>query len=494
MAATPQRRKTTKAPVQSAREVEEKYRQLFDSATDMIFLRDPAKGTLLDVNAAAYRLLGYGRDELLWADYFSLLANDAERVEARRGFAEALEQGSATGPALLKRKDGSTFEAEVRNTPVTIAGKVWMLGIARDLTAQRQLERRALAFYQAFRNSNDSMFYTDRNGIIQDVNDAFVRRFGYSREEAVGRSPRIVRSRHTTDEIYKALWGDILSSDKGYWRGRVINRTKSGEEVSVLLSITAVRDASDRIVGFVSSAFDMTEIESLNRRLSKSESLAAVGAMAAVLAHEIRNPLGSLVTAAASLGRDDLPAADRGTLVSVLRTESRRLSETLTQFLQYARPREPKLETADLAAVMAEVAAMLRSDKDALGKVKLSVKADPALKPFPFDADQVRQVLINILINALQALAGKGRVDLSAHARDGHAALVVADNGPGIPREVQKRLFEPFHTTKERGTGLGLAVAERVVSAHGGRILVETDLGRGTAFTVLLPLHQGAPR
>lgn len=487
-------KKGSKTSIHSPQEMEEKYRQLFDAATDMIFLRDPGKGTLLDVNAAAYRLLGYGRDELLWADYFGLLAGDAERAEARRGFAEALEQGSATGPAVLKRKDGSTFEAEVRNTPVRIAGKVWMLGIARDLTAQRQLERRALAFYQAFRNSNDSMFYTDRNGIIQDVNDAFVRRFGYTRDEAVGRSPRLVRSRHTTDDIYKALWGDILSPEKGHWRGRLINTTKAGEEVSVLLSITAVRDAADRIVGFVSSAFDLTEIEHLNRRLSKSESLAAVGAMAAVLAHEIRNPLGSLVTAAASLSRGDLPEEDRGTLTNVLRTESRRLSETLTQFLQYARPREPKLETTDLPHVLSEVTAMLRSDKEALGKVRLMLNIDAALKPFRFDADQVRQVLLNIILNALQALEGKGQISISAQVRDGHAALVVADDGPGIPREVQKRLFEPFHTTKERGTGLGLAVAERIVGAHGGRILVETDLGRGTAFTVLLPLNQGAPR
>lgn len=481
--------KPTKTPLQSAQEVEKKYRTLFDSATDMIFLRDPAKGTLLDVNAAAYNLLGYERDELLWVDYFSLLANDAERTAARRCFTEALEQGNSTRSAVLRRKDGATVEAEVRNTPVTIAGKVWMLGIARDMTAQRQLERRALAFYQAFRNSNDSMFYTDSNGIIQDVNDAFTRRFGFSREEAVGRSPRIVRSRHTTDEIYKALWGDILAPEKGSWRGRVINRTKSGEEVSVLLSITAVRDATDRIVGFVSSAFDMTEIEGLNARLSKSESLAAVGAMAAVLAHEIRNPLGSLVTAAASLGRDDLPPEDRGTLVSVLRKESRRLSETLTQFLQYARPREPRLEQADLGALVGEVATMLRSDKQALGKVRLSVKTDPTLIAFPFDADQVRQVVWNIVLNALDALGGKGRLALAIEVRDGYAALVVADNGPGIPPEVQKRLFEPFHTTKEQGTGLGLAVAERVVSAHGGRILVETDLGRGTAFTVLLPLQ-----
>ncbi|MDE2291001.1 MAG: PAS domain S-box protein, partial [Elusimicrobia bacterium] len=381
------------------------------------------------------------------------------------------------------------LEAEIRNTPVTIAGKVWMLGIARDLTAQRQLERRALAFYQAFRNSNDSMFYTDRNGIIQDVNEAFVRRFGFRREEAVGRSPRIVRSRHTTDEIYRRLWGDILDPGKGYWRGRLINRTKDGEEVPILLSITAVRDAADRIVGFVSSAFDLSEVEALNRRLAKSESLAAVGTMAAVLAHEIRNPLGSIVTAAASLARPELSDEDRGTLVGVLRQESRRLSDTLTQFLQYARPRDLRREPSDLNKLVADFAALLKADKDALGKVRLAVKPGKGLAPFPFDPDQVRQVLWNIALNSLQALAGKGRLSISVERRDAHAALVIADDGPGIPAEVQARLFEPFHTTKQKGTGLGLALADRIVSAHGGRILVESDPGHGASFTILLPLR-----
>ncbi|MBI3297238.1 MAG: PAS domain S-box protein [Elusimicrobia bacterium] len=471
-------------------EVEEKYRQLFDSATDMIFLRDPESGKLMDVNRAACGNLGYSRDELLWTDYFALIPAGAERDGARRNFEEALSAGSSTRVVVFKRKDGSSLEAEIRNTPTTIAGKVWMLGIARDLTAQRQLERRALAFYQAFRNSNDSMFYTDHNGIIQDVNDAFVRRFGFAREEAVGRSPRIVRSRHTSDELYKRLWTEILDPSKGYWRGRVINRTKAGEEIPVLLAITSVRDGLDGIVGFVSSAFDLSEIETLHRRLAKSESLAAVGTMAAVLAHEIRNPLGSIVTAAASIARGELSAEDKTTLSSVVRQESRRLSDTLTQFLQYARPRDPVLATADLNALVTELAALLRSDAATLGKVKLTVHAAKELPRFPFDAGQVRQALLNLALNSLQALEGKGRLSLTVERRDPHAVVIVSDDGPGIPAATQKRLFEPFHTTKEKGTGLGLAVADRIAAAHGGAILVESDVGQGASFTFLLPLRK----
>lgn len=479
-----------KPSIQHAQEIEQKYRQLFDAATDMIFLRDPATGRLMDVNQAACDLLGYTRDELLWSNYFDLLPSDAERADAKRIFQEALILGSGTRIALLKRKDGSTFEAEIRNTPVTVGGKLWLLGIGRDLTAQHQLERRALAFYQAFRNSNDSMFYTDRNGIIQDVNDAFVRRFGYSREEAVGRSPRIVRSPQTTDEIYKRLWTEILAPSRGYWRGRIVNRTKTGEDVPVLLSITAVRDPLDRIVGFVSSAFDLSEIEALHRRLAKSESLAAVGTMAAVLAHEIRNPLGSIVTAAASITRPDLPDEDRSTLTSVLRQESRRLSDTLTQFLQYAKPREPRMAESDLNALVTDVAAMLRSDKSTLGKVRLTVRTAKNLPPFLFDSDQLRQALLNLALNSLQALEGKGRLTFTVERRELQVALSVADDGPGIPPDVQARLFEPFHTTKEKGTGLGLAVAERAVASHGGQILIDSEVGSGAVFTILLPFRR----
>ncbi|MEK7744140.1 MAG: ATP-binding protein, partial [Elusimicrobiota bacterium] len=334
-------------------------------------------------------------------------------------------------------------------------------------------------------------------------------RFGYSREEAIGRSPRLVRSRHSDQRLYEGLWRDIQDPSRGFWRGRIINRTKSGEEVPVLLSITTVRDARGEIVGFVSSAVDISEVEELHQRLTRSESLAAVGSMAAVVAHEIRNPLGSIVTAASSLTSEDVSREERGTLLSVLRKESLRLSETLRHFLQYARPREPKLEKADLNETVREVLSMVKSDPQVLGAIKVGERFDAGLSPFPFDADQLRQVIWNVVLNALQAMGGRGRLEVStesprspeeAEARSlsgsgpqPMAAVHVQDDGPGIEREALSRIFQPFHTTKRQGTGLGLPIAERIVLAHGGRILVDSLPGKGARFSILLPTARRDP-
>ncbi|MFA5139523.1 MAG: PAS domain S-box protein [Elusimicrobiota bacterium] len=472
---------------------DERYRILFDVASDMILLLDPMSGEVVDANPTAVRLLGYSRDELLRTSFFSLLASDAELADTRRVLEQALKTGAGTRVSVFRTKSGGLLEAEIRNTPLPLEERALMLGIGRDLTAQRQLERRALAFYQAFLNSNDYMFYTDRNGLILDVNEAFIRRFGYAREEAVGRTPKIVRSAHTTPELYKRLWSDILDPARGFWRGRIINRTKGGDEVPVMLSATAVRDSRGEIVGFVSSAVDMSEHEELQRRLAQSESLAAVGTMAAVVAHEIRNPLASIVTAASSLAREGLSYKERETLLTVLRKESLRLTETLNQFLQYARPREVKLEQANLNDLVQEVLAMIRADPKLQGSVRISEELSPGLLSFRFDADAVRQVLWNIILNALEAMKGKGRLNVATEAKDGSALVHVTDSGPGIPKKQLSKIFQPFHTTKRQGTGLGLPVADRIVAAHGGRILVETQPGLGAKFSIQLPLRQEAP-
>lgn len=480
-------------PSPAGGESERKYRHLYDTIPDMMFLRDPEDGRLIDVNPAACRVLGYPREELLWRNFFTLLASEAEIADARRTFAEALRSGSGTRVALFRRKDGSTVEAEMRNAPIEIAGKTWMLGVGRDLTAQRKLERQALVFYQAFRNSNDYMFYTDRNGIILDVNDAFMRRFGYAREEAVGRSPRIVRSELTTNETYRRLWADIADPGKGFWSGRIVNRTKSGELVPLILSITAVKDPAGGILGFVSSAVDLSEQEKLQRQLSKTESLAAVGSMAAMLAHEIRNPLGSIVTAAKSISQDQLPAEDRDTLLAIIRKESRRLSDSLGQFLQYARPREPRKSLGDLNAAIREILRIVRSDSGLRGRVRIEERLAKSLRPLHFDGDLIRQVLWNVILNALEAMSGTGRLRVETSESDGEVAVRVEDNGPGIAAEELKRIFEPFHSTKQKGSGLGLAVAERIAAAHGGGLVVESEPGRGARFSLILPRAEADP-
>ena len=353
----------------------------------------------------------------------------------------------------------------------------------------RDEHKLALTLYQAFRRSNDVMFYCDRAGTILDVNESFTRHYGWTRDESIGQNPRLLRSRYTTADTYQEMWGRILDPKVGFWRGELVNRSKDGREIPVVLTITAVRDEKGAIVGYISNALDVGELRRLQERVAQSEALAQLGQMAAVVAHEIRNPLGSIVMAARQLASGTLPEADRDLVLNILKDESQRLNETLTNFLSYARPRPLKLVRADLNALVSEVAKIVAAG--GATKTELEVSLDPGLAPFRFDPDQIRQVAWNIALNAVQAVEGEGRVRVSTGRREGCAVLRIEDDGPGIAASAREELFQPFKTTKTHGTGLGLAIADRIVRAHGGRFEVDSEAGRGAAFTVLLPTAQG---
>ena len=279
----------------------------------------------------------------------------------------------------------------------------------------------ARTLLEAFRRSNDVMFYCSKSGEIQDVNEAFCRHYGYSREEVIGKSPKILRSKHSTDELYKRMWSSILDPEKGYWRGEIINRSKDGREVPLILTITAVRSGKGEIVGYVSNAVDISDQLSLQERVAQSEALATIGEMAAVVAHEIRNPLGSIVMAANQLAAGSLGEEDRALVMRVLKGESQRLNEALTNFLSFARPRELKLERVDLNALVGEVLGMIQSNDELLGQIRTELRLDPKLRAFPLDGDQMRQVLWNIALNATQAMEGRGRLFVETGRVGDHA-------------------------------------------------------------------------
>ncbi len=338
-----------------------------------------------------------------------------------------------------------------------------------------------------FHRSNDVMFYSDPNGVILNVNEAFTTHYGYAREEVLGKTPALLRSRHSTDELYKRMWRSILDPKRGYWRGELINKAKDGREVPLILTITAVRDDKNAILGYISNGIDLTGQKALEERVAQSEALATIGEMAAVVAHEIRNPLGSIVMAAQQLADEGLSREDKETVTRVLRTESKRLNEALSNFLSYARPRPLNRGQNDLNALLKEISELAFVNKELAGATRLSLSFDSKLDSFPFDADQIRQVVWNMLLNAIQVLGGKGTVTVRSGKGNGVAWFKVSDTGPGIPESIRADLFKPFRTTKQQGTGLGLAIAERIIKAHGGNVSVETRLGHGTTFTVTLP-------
>jgi signal transduction histidine kinase len=233
-----------------------------------------------------------------------------------------------------------------------------------------------------------------------------------------------------------------------------------------------------------------SESERLHARLREAERLATAGELAAGMAHEIRNPLAAIVNATALLTDEaGLTFDERSATIGAIRTEARRLNRILSDFLHFARPQEARRSRGDIREVVQHVGALIRDDHSRAPRVDVKVAVDAAVPRFDFDRDQVTQVLWNVALNGVEAMNGRGRLSLEVARQDGAVTLAVTDTGPGIPHDRLPRVFDPFYSGKPHGSGLGLTIAERIVTAHGGRIEIDSELGRGTRVTLLFPLE-----
>ena len=230
------------------------------------------------------------------------------------------------------------------------------------------------------------------------------------------------------------------------------------------------------------------EIERLHRtQMSRAEHLATLGELATGLAHEIRNPLAGIAGVIEIIGRDLPTTSPARTVVKEVRTEIAQINRILTDLLQTARPHPPEIRRSDLNTTV-EHAVMLARQQALSKPIQIELKKDTSLPEVEHDSGQIHQVLLNLLLNSIQAIEGPGRITVDIEPQGGSAAIVVSDNGRGIPPETLPNIFRPFYTTKGNGTGLGLSLARRIVEEHHGRIDVSSTMGKGSRFVVLLPL------
>ena len=231
------------------------------------------------------------------------------------------------------------------------------------------------------------------------------------------------------------------------------------------------------------------EIERLHRtQMSRAEHLATLGELAASLAHEIRNPLAGIAGVIEIIGRDLPPTSPASAVVKDVRQEIGRISKTLTQLLETARPRRPEIRLSNLNTTV-EHAVMLARQQVISKPIQIDLQKAPDLAEVEHDSDQIHQVLLNLLLNSVQAIDGAGFVRVDIGSQDGYARIVVSDTGRGIASSDLANIFRPFYTTKGNGTGLGLSLARRIVEEHHGSITVTSVIGQGSQFTVLLPFE-----
>jgi PAS domain S-box-containing protein len=388
--------------------------------------------------------------------------------------------------AALSPTDQVTGNA-IMNRALTIVG-IWVTAwlVTNSSRTGQALDRsvKDLADTNFALNQAAIVATTDVKGRITFVNEKFVEISKYPREELLGQDHRIINSGYHSKDFIRDLWHTIANGR--IWRGELRNRAKDGAIYWVDTTIVPFLDERGKPYQYMAIRYDVTDRKRSEDRLREQAALARLGEMAAVVAHEVKNPLAAIKGALQVIGgRMPADGRDRAVIGDIVaRVDS--LNDIVQDLLVFARPREPQLTPVPLADLVENTAALMRKDP-AHGSVVIAVSgSNPVV---PLDIDQMRTVFLNLLLNAVQATGAGGRVHISIAADDLAATVAVADNGPGIAPDVRAKMFEPFFTTKHRGTGLGLPTARRVVDRHRGTVEVDCPPGGGTVVTVTLPMQ-----
>lgn len=328
---------------------------------------------------------------------------------------------------------------------------------------------------------------TDVSGRITYVNDTFCRISGYTCEELLGQDHRIVNSSYHPKEFIRELWRTIAAGR--VWQGELRNRAKDGHIYWVDTTIVPFLNDRGKPYQYIAIRSDITARKQAEDKLAQQAALARVGQMAAVVAHEVRNPLAGIKGAIQVLMSRRAPGDNELPVMRDIVGRIDSLSELINDLMVYARPRPPRLSHMELRSLISDAVTIVRRDP-AAHSIEIAVEGDDVSASV--DDELIRATVLNLMLNAAQAMGGRGRISVKLLRSGDFATIEVRDTGPGIPTEIREQVFEPFFTTKARGGGLGLPIARRTAELHGGSLQLECPDGGGTVVTIQIPIRQAA--
>jgi two-component system cell cycle sensor histidine kinase/response regulator CckA len=491
------------------RESEEKFRQLADNITDVFWICSPDFATMHYISP------GY---ELIWGRSMeSLYANPHQWIEAilpeerERAFAAfAPIMGNEAKMSVeyqIARPDGTTRWIHDRGFQVRDAtGKlVRLAGIASDITERKQTEESLRLLGSAVDQSKESIMITNAELDLPGpriifVNPAFTQMTGYNEEDAIGKTPRILQGPRTDRTVLSRLRQNLEHGQ--VFAGEAINYRKDGKEFNLEWQIAPIRNVGGKITHFVAIQHDITGRKQLEARLFQSQKMETVGKLAGGIAHEFNSILTAII-GQSELLLNDLPGpSPLVKSVTEIHKAAERAATLTRQLLAYGRKQILQPENLDLNVV---IAGMENTLLHLMGRsVEVRFSPDAGLKSVKADAGQIEQVIVNIAMNAAEAMPNGGKLMVETanimldtdyvasfpELKAGkYVMLAIGDTGAGMSDEIKARVFEPFFTTKGvgKGTGLGLATCHGIVKQSGGHISVYSEPGRGTTFKIYLP-------
>lgn len=368
--------------------------------------------------------------------------------------------------------------------------------LAKNATlAERELEEKRenladlqIVYHDVVQSISSGLITTDREGIVTSLNRAGTQLLGPNAERLVGQ--HIAEARLFPAERWERLTEE---SRRSRW---VRAEYEAGGHAGTSwfgFTVSPLTEAHGSLGGYIVVFQDLTEWRALQAELRMKDRMAAVGELAAGLAHEIGNPLAAISGSVQMLSPASEDDPQRAKLLQIVLRESQRLDRTIKSFLQFARPKERTCVWFDVAHLLAEHLELLSNSPELQPLHRLEVRLDPPSTRVYADPDQVSQIFWNLTRNALKAMPRGGRLAVSGKIAGDYYQLRVADSGRGMGAEERAKLFQPFKSFFDQGTGLGMAIVYRIVQEHGGRVHVETAPGAGTAITAELPIAGAAP-
>ena len=374
-----------------------------------------------------------------------------------------------------------------------------MFGTIQDITERKKSEELIALHSQALESAANAIVITDREGKIISVNPAFTQFTGYSASEVIGKTPKVLNSGTQPPSFYKDLWETIISGQ--VWRGDIVNKRKDGSFYDEEMTITPVRNVKGQISYFIAIKQDVTERKKLHLELVQMQKMESIGTLASGIAHDFNNILGIILGYSSLIDRDPLTLSQS---VESISAAVKRGADLVKQILTFARKTDAIFGPLELNIMAKEIVKMLGETFPKTIEIRLQL--DQTIPPINADATQIHQTILNLCVNARDAMPVGGILTLRTDAVDGvslqnifpgvsggnYVHLGVTDTGVGIDEKVRAQIFDPFFTTKEKGkgTGLGLSVVYGVMKEHHGFVNVDSDPGKGATFNLYFPISQ----